>query len=52
VIQPGMVLALEVGAFRDGTAYGGAMPEEIVLVTDTGTENLTVHMSNELYIAG
>jgi Xaa-Pro aminopeptidase len=51
VIQPGMVLALEVGAFRDGTAYGGAMPEELVLVTDSGVENLTGHMSNDLYIA-
>ena len=51
VIAPGMVLALEVGAFRDGAAYGGAMPEELVLVTDTGIENLTAHMSTDLYIA-
>jgi len=51
LIQPGMVLAIEVGAFRENAAYVGAMPEEIVLVTETGAENLTAHMSNDLYIA-
>jgi Xaa-Pro aminopeptidase len=51
VIQAGMVLAIEVGAFRDDSPYVGAMPEDIVLVTDNGVENLTAHMSNDLYIA-
>ena len=50
VIAPGMVLAIEVGAFHESTTYVGAMPEEIVLVTDTGIENLTAHMSTELYV--
>ncbi len=51
VIRAGMVLAVEVGAFREGFDYVGAMPEELVLVTETGTENLTAHMSNALYVA-
>jgi len=51
IIRPGMVLAIEVGAFRDDDIYVGAMPEDLVLVTETGTENLTAHMSNDLYIA-
>ena len=51
VIQAGMVLAIEVGAFRDDNPYVGAMPEDIVLVTGNGVENLTAHMSNDLYIA-
>jgi len=29
--------------------YVGAMPEDLVLVTETGTENLTAHMPNDLY---
>jgi Xaa-Pro aminopeptidase len=30
----------------------GAMPEDLVLITETGNENLTGHLPHDLYIAG
>jgi Xaa-Pro dipeptidase len=51
VIQPGMVLAVEVGAFDMMMEVCGGMPEDIVLVTEDGIENLTRHLSHDLWIA-
>ena len=31
--------------------YFGTMPEDVLLVTEDGTENLTAHLSHELYVA-
>ncbi|GAB4338819.1 MAG: hypothetical protein Kow0099_13200 [Candidatus Abyssubacteria bacterium] len=50
-LQPGMVVAIEVGAFDPNGEYFGTMPEDVLLVTETGTENLTAHLSHELYVA-
>lgn len=51
VLQPGMVLAIEIGAFDpDGDVFG-AMPEDVILVTDSDPEILTAHLSHELWIA-
>ena len=52
VIEPGMVLAIEVGAYDASGQHFGSMPEELVLVGEDGVENLTAHMSTELYVAG
>jgi Xaa-Pro aminopeptidase len=49
-LRPGMVVAIEVGAFDPQGEYFGTMPEDILLVTETGTENLTSHLSHELYV--
>ena len=51
VIQPGMVLAVEVGAFDPTMQVCGGMPEDIVLVTEDGIENLTRYLSHDLWIA-
>jgi Xaa-Pro aminopeptidase len=50
-LQPGMVVAIEVGAFDPNGEHFGTMPEDVLLVTETGTENLTAHLSHELYVA-
>ena len=51
VLQPNMVLAIEVGAYDAGGEHFGSMPEDLVLVTEGGCENLTApHMSTELYV--
>ena len=42
---------VEVGAFDpSGTHYGG-MLEDLVLVKKDGIENLTAHLSHDLYVA-
>lgn len=50
-LQPGMVVAIEVGAFDPNGEFFGGMPEDVLLVTPEGTENLTAHLSHELYVA-
>jgi Xaa-Pro dipeptidase len=50
-LRPGMVVAIEVGAFDPQGEFFGTMPEDVLLVTETGTENLTAHLSHELYVA-
>jgi len=50
-LQVGMVVAIEVGAFDPDGEFFGTMPEDVLLVTEDGTENLTAHLSHELYIA-
>lgn len=51
VVKAGMALCIEIGAFdREGEVVGG-MPEDIVLVTDDGTENLTRYLTHDLWIA-
>jgi Xaa-Pro aminopeptidase/Xaa-Pro dipeptidase len=52
ILQPGMVVAIEIGAFDPEGVHFGGMPEDILLVTETGTENLTAHLSLDLYVAG
>lgn len=51
VIKENMVLSIEVGAFDLEMKVLGAMPEDIVLVTDNGVEVLTADMPRELWIA-
>ena len=51
VVQPGMVLCIELGAFDRDLEVVGGMPEDIVLVTDDGNENLTRYLSHDLWIA-
>jgi Xaa-Pro aminopeptidase len=49
-IEPGMVIAVEC---REGErGYGGVRLEEMVAVTDTGTELLTTWPSDDLYTVG
>jgi Xaa-Pro aminopeptidase len=51
VVQAGMVLCIEIGAFdREGDIVGG-MPEDIILVTEDGSENLTPYLPHDLWIA-
>jgi Xaa-Pro dipeptidase len=50
-LTPGMVIAVEVGAFDPEGRYFGGMPEDVLLVTEAGTENLTAYLSHELYVA-
>ena len=50
-VQEGMVLAVEVGAFDPSGAHFGGMPEDLVLVKEDGIENLTAHLSHDLYVA-
>lgn len=52
VIQEGMVFCVEVGAWDMDMVLSGAMPEDIVLVTADGTENLTADFPQELWLAG
>lgn len=51
VVQPGMVMAIEVGAFDPENEVCGGMPEDVVLVTEGGVENLTGDLSHDLWIA-
>ena len=48
---PARLLALEVGAFDPMMQVCGGMPEDIVLVTEDGIENLTRYLSHDLWIA-
>ncbi|MDP6182759.1 MAG: Xaa-Pro peptidase family protein [Gammaproteobacteria bacterium] len=50
VVQPGMVFMIEIGIFDPANEVGGGMPEDIVLVTEDGYENLTRYLSHDLYI--
>ena len=49
--QPGMVLCVELTTFDPDQEVVGGYPEDIVLVTDDGTENLTRHLSHDLWVA-
>jgi len=44
-------LALEVGAFDLTAQVLGSVPQDVVLVTDDGIENLTAYLSHELCVA-
>ena len=51
-LQPGMVVAIEIGAMDPEFEVFGAMPEDLVLITETGHENLTApHLPHDLWIA-
>jgi Xaa-Pro dipeptidase len=50
IVKPGMVLMIEVGIFDMEMQVPGGMPEDIVLVTEDGYENLTRYLSHDLYI--
>jgi Xaa-Pro aminopeptidase len=51
-LRPGMVVAIEIGAMDPELEVFGAMPEDLVLITETGHENLTApHLSHDLWIA-
>ncbi|MBI4538660.1 MAG: aminopeptidase P family protein [Gemmatimonadetes bacterium] len=52
VVQAGMVMAIEIGAFDPDFEVLGSMPEDLLLVTDDGTEMLTSSLPHELWIAG
>jgi len=49
-LEPGMIVAIEVGAFDPDREYFGGMPEDIILITEDGHENLTSHLSHDLWI--
>jgi Xaa-Pro dipeptidase len=51
VVKENMVFCVEVGAFDMEMKLLGAMPEDIVLVTKNGIENLTKDFPRELWIA-
>jgi len=50
-LQAGMVVAIEIGAFDPEREYFGGMPEDIILVTEDGYENLTADLPHELWVA-
>jgi Xaa-Pro aminopeptidase len=50
-LQPGMVVAIEIGAMDPELEVFGAMPEDLILITETGHENLTAELSHDLWIA-
>jgi len=50
VVQEGMIFCVEVGAWDLDMQLVGAMPEDIVLVTKNGTENLTGSFPRDLWI--
>lgn len=50
-LQAGMVLSIEIGAFDPDGEVFGAMPEDIILVTEDGPDVLTRHLPHELWIA-
>jgi Xaa-Pro aminopeptidase len=50
VCQPGMVVAIEIGAFDQKLEVFGAMPEDILLVTENGYENLTASLPHDLWV--
>jgi Xaa-Pro aminopeptidase len=50
-VREGMVLAVEVGAFDPSGIHFGGMPEDLVLAKADGIENLTAHLSHDLYVA-
>lgn len=50
VVQENMVFCVEVGVFDLEMQLVGAMPEDIVLVTKSGVENLTKHFPRDLWI--
>ena len=50
-LQAGMVVAIEVGAFDPQGEFFGTMPEDVLLVTENGTENLTSYLSHDLCVA-
>jgi Xaa-Pro aminopeptidase len=51
IVEPGMVFCIEMGAFDPKQEVCGSMPEDIVLVTEDGIENLTSHLPLDLWIA-
>ena len=51
VVQEGMVFCVEVGAWDLEMQLVGAMPEDIILVTKNGNENLTGDFPRELWVA-
>jgi Xaa-Pro aminopeptidase len=51
VVQPGMVFCIEMGAFDPQQEVCGSMPEDIVLVTEDGIDNLTSALPLDLWIA-
>jgi Xaa-Pro aminopeptidase len=46
-----MVVAIEIGAMDPELEVFGAMPEDVILITETGHENLTAELSHDLWIA-
>jgi Xaa-Pro aminopeptidase len=46
-----MTFCVELGAFDPDGEVVGAMPEDIVLVTEDGIDNLTRYMPLDLWIA-
>jgi Xaa-Pro aminopeptidase len=47
-----MVVAIEIGAFDPEREYFGGMPEDIILITENGHENLTASLPHALWVAG
>ncbi len=51
VVKDGMVFCVEIGAWDLEMQLVGAMPEDIILVTRDGNENLTADFPRELWVA-
>jgi Xaa-Pro dipeptidase len=52
VLQPGMIICVEVGCFGDDLIYFGNMPEDIYLVTDSGLEKLGIDFPVDVCLCG
>jgi len=50
IVKPKMVFCIEMGAFDPNQEVCGSMPEDIVLVTENGIENLTSYLPLDLWI--
>jgi len=46
-----MIVAIEIGAFDPDREVFGGMPEDIILITENGYENLTADLPHKLWIA-
>lgn len=52
VLQPGMVLCIELGCFDNQQIFLGNMPEDMYLLTDTGLERLGIDFPRDVFLCG
>ena len=52
VLQPGMILCIEVGCFGSDLVWFGNMPEDIYLVTETGLDLIGVDLPRDIWLCG
>ena len=51
-LQPGMVIAVELGCFGNDMVFFGNMPEDMWLVTDKGLELLGIDLPRDVWLCG